>query len=84
MISIILLSYHSKERIATAFSKVRSLMAEHGITFEFIVIDDGSGDESYNMALDLEKNHENVRAFQLCCFCRPECLQGGMCHFHPG
>ena len=27
-------------------------MKENGIPFEFIVIDDGSEDESYNMALE--------------------------------
>jgi glycosyltransferase involved in cell wall biosynthesis len=65
MLSIILLSFHSKERIATAYSRVSSSMADNDIPFEFIVIDDGSGDESYNMALELERSHDNIRAYQL-------------------
>jgi len=65
MLSIILLSYYSKERIVTAYGKVSSTMAESGIPFEFIIVDDGSEDESYKIALDLERKHDNVRAHQL-------------------
>lgn len=65
MLSIILLSYYSKERIPAAWEKVSSVMNEHGIPFEFIVVDDGSEDESFAIALDLEKREENVRAYQL-------------------
>jgi len=65
MLSIILLSYYSKERIGISYGKVSHLMEENGITFEFIVIDDGSEDESYNMALELEKMHDNVKAYKL-------------------
>ncbi len=65
MLSIILLSYYSKERTGISFTKVSSLMKENSIPFEFIVIDDGSEDESYNMALELEKKHDNVKAFKL-------------------
>ena len=46
MLSIILLSYYSKERIAEAYSKVSQVMKTNNIPFEFIVIDDGSKDES--------------------------------------
>lgn len=65
MLSIILLSYYSKERIPAAWEKVSSVMNEHGIPFEFIVVDDGSEDESFAIALDLEKREESVRAYQL-------------------
>jgi len=65
MLSIILLSYYSKGRIAEAYKKVSAVMAANGIPFEFIVIDDGSEDDSYSMALELEKGRTNVRAFQL-------------------
>jgi len=40
-------------------------MTEQGIPFEFIVVDDGSEDESFSIALDLEKQSGNVRAYQL-------------------
>jgi dolichol-phosphate mannosyltransferase len=65
MLSIILLSYYSKERILAAWEKVSTVMTEQGIPFEFIVVDDGSEDDSFSIALDLEKRNENVRAYQL-------------------
>ncbi len=65
MLSIILLSYYSKGRIAGTYSKVSAVMAANEIPFEFIVIDDGSEDDSYSMALELEKSRNNVRAYQL-------------------
>lgn len=65
MVSIILLSYFSNKRIPEAFGKVSMLMESSGIPFEFIVIDDGSTDDSYRVALDLESRNSNVRAFQL-------------------
>lgn len=60
-----MLSYYSKERIAEAYSKVSRVMETNNIPFEFIVIDDGSQDESYALALELEKSHKNFRAYQL-------------------
>ena len=51
MLSIILLSYYSKNRIPEAFFKVREIMEANDIPFEFIVMDDGSKDESYAVAL---------------------------------
>ena len=65
MLSIILLSYYSKGRITATYSKVSAVMAANAIPFEFIVIDDGSEDDSYSMALELEKSRTNVRAYQL-------------------
>jgi len=65
MLSIILLSYYSKGRIAETYRKVSAVMEKEGIAFEFIVVDDGSEDDSYAMALELEKSHPNVRAYQL-------------------
>lgn len=65
MLSIILLSYYSKNRIPEAYFKVSQLMGANDIPFEFIVMDDGSKDESFAIALGLEKKHENVRAYQL-------------------
>lgn len=65
MLSIILLSYFSKERILTAYANVSSVMREQGVPYEFIVVDDGSEDGSFDIALDLEKREVNVRAYQL-------------------
>ena len=65
MLSIILLSYYSKERIRKSYLAIKQLLESENIQFEFIVIDDGSKDESFIMALELEKKYENVRAYQL-------------------
>lgn len=65
MLSIILLSYFSEKRIESVYKIVKAKFADEKIPFEFIVIDDGSKDDSFEVALNLEKNHENVRAFQL-------------------
>lgn len=65
MLSIILLSYYSEERIQRSYLAVKALLDSENIPFEFVVMDDGSKDESFHMALDLEKTSENVRAYQL-------------------
>lgn len=65
LLSIILLSYYSRERIRKAYLKLKELLEQEKIPFEFIVMDDGSKDDSYQMALELEKEFPNVRAYQL-------------------
>ena len=65
LLSIILLSYHSKDRILDAFQKTSQILENENIPFEFIIIDDGSKDNSYQIALDLEKEDNRVRAYQL-------------------
>lgn len=65
MLSIIFLSYHSGDRIRVAYQKLSLLLEEHRIPFEFLVVDDGSTDGSYALALELEQKHANVRAYQL-------------------
>lgn len=65
LLSIILLSYYSKERIRKSYQAIKQLLDSENIPFEFIVMDDGSKDESYILALELEKEYDNVRAYQL-------------------
>ena len=65
LLSIILLSYYSKERIRKSYLAVKQLLDNENIPFEFIVMDDGSKDESFIMAMELEKEFDNVRAYQL-------------------
>ena len=64
-LSVILLSYYSKDRITNVYTKVNDVLSEAGINYEFIVIDDGSSDNSYSKALELEREKENVKTFQL-------------------
>lgn len=65
LLSVILLSYYSKERINKCYQDVNSLLSKEHIPFEFIIMDDGSTDESFAIALELEKMHKNVFAYQL-------------------
>lgn len=64
-LSVILLSYYSERRIQNVYNSVNKLLSEAKVNFEFIIIDDGSGDNSYKKALELEREKENVKAFQL-------------------
>ena len=65
MLSIILLSYQSEKRIDKVFRALNKRMLEEKIEFECIIMDDASTDDSHTIALELEKQYKNVRAFQL-------------------
>ena len=65
MLSIILLSYQSEKRIDNFFGALNKKMIEEKIEFECIIMDDASTDASHTIALELDKQHKNVRAFQL-------------------
>lgn len=65
MLSLILLSYYSGERLSTAFNKLTKILNTEKIPFELIIMDDGSKDNSYEIALRLEECNENVSAYQL-------------------
>jgi len=65
VLSVLLLSYYSGNRIITAYEKLSLLFSDNSIPFELIIMDDGSRDDSYNIALELEKGKENVFAYQL-------------------
>jgi dolichol-phosphate mannosyltransferase len=64
-LSIIILSYFSNERILTAYQKIEALFKQEAIPFEFIIIDDGSLDNSFEIAKTLEKSCPNVHAYSL-------------------
>jgi polyisoprenyl-phosphate glycosyltransferase len=65
LLSLILLSYQSEDRIVPVFQKVAEVMEKEKIPFEFIIIDDGSKDDSYKVACELEKQDKRVKAYQL-------------------
>lgn len=66
LLSVILLSYYSKERIVTCYERLTTVLGKEGIPFELVVMDDGSKDNSYAIALELERRHPGqVRAYQL-------------------
>ena len=63
--SIILLSYYSEEHIIDVYKTIVQRMEKEDISFEFIIVDDGSKDNSYNVALELESKDDRVQAYQL-------------------
>jgi len=65
MLSVILLSYYSGNRIKIVYENINDILTAENIPFELIIIDDGSKDDSYRIALDLEKDQNNVSAYQL-------------------
>ncbi|MFZ5940820.1 MAG: glycosyltransferase [Bacteroidota bacterium] len=65
LLSVILLSYYSGNRIITTFESLSDILKKEEIDFEFIIVDDGSKDNSFLLASELEKRHKNVRAYQL-------------------
>jgi glycosyltransferase involved in cell wall biosynthesis len=65
LLSIILLSYFSGKKIIQVYDKVSDTLNVNSIPFEFIIIDDGSTDDSFQIAKDLENKFNNVKAYQL-------------------
>ena len=65
LLSLIFLSYYSGERISTGYKAIKELLEKEHIPFEFIVMDDGSKDDSYKVACKLEQQYDNVHAYRL-------------------
>jgi len=65
MLSIICLSYYSGQRISAVYHKLSKILNENAIPFEFIVIDDGSTDDSFDIAHGLASEYPDVKAYQL-------------------
>ena len=65
MLSLILLAYQSESRLEETVSLTVEKLKLEGIPFELIIIDDGSKDKSFEIALKLESEISEVRAYQL-------------------
>jgi len=65
VLSVILLCYYSKERLVVAFDKLSALFEKEQIPFELVIVDDGSKDDSFLIAEQLEQKDERVKAFSL-------------------
>jgi len=64
-LSVILCSYKSKDRIEKVRNQLHAVLTSAAIPYELIIIDDGSLDGSSEVALSLEKQFENVKAYEL-------------------
>jgi glycosyltransferase involved in cell wall biosynthesis len=65
LLSLVLLSYYSNSRIPAVYAALAAILKREGIPFEFIVMDDGSEDNSYEIARQMADKHENVSAYRL-------------------
>lgn len=63
--SVILLSFHSAGRIVPVFEELDKRFRAESIDYELIIIDDGSKDDSFQVAKALAGKHKQVRAYQL-------------------
>jgi len=65
LLSIILLSYQSEQRLRPAVDEIVRSMEDEQIPFELIIMDDGSTDRSFELARKIAEGDDRVRAFQL-------------------
>lgn len=65
MLSLILLSYYSESRIEACYKRLAEVLNAENIPFELIIMDDGSKDNSHQVAKILEQKTDNVKAYQL-------------------
>jgi glycosyltransferase involved in cell wall biosynthesis len=65
--SIIILGYHSGERIRIAYEKLLNIFRNENIDFEFIIVNDGSKDqnETQKVSQALVLNYENIHYIEL-------------------
>lgn len=66
-LSVILLAYHSGDRLTVAYDALTALLGQERIDFELIIINDGSrdGGVTARVGMSLERTAPNVRYFEL-------------------
>jgi len=65
LLSIIILSYYSGDRISKAYYRLKELFSKEGIPFELIIVDDGSTDGTFEKNNALAEREENILSRQL-------------------
>lgn len=65
LLSVCLQAYYSEDKINQVYYSLRETLDKDGIEFELIITDDGSNDNTYAIAQELEKKESNVIAIQL-------------------
>jgi len=60
MLSVIIPAYNEEKCIKRAYAAIHSLLVENHIEGEFIFIDDGSQDQTYEMITELSSEKENI------------------------
>lgn len=65
LLSIGIPSYFSSSKLTKVYNEVEKKLSQEGIPFEIIIVDDGSKDDSFEVAKALEARGSRVRAYQL-------------------
>jgi glycosyltransferase involved in cell wall biosynthesis len=64
-ISIVIPLYNEEESLPELYTWIAKVMAEKGLSFEVIMIDDGSSDDSWNVIENLSKDNHNIKGIKL-------------------
>lgn len=65
VLSIILLAFYSGQRLKKVVGELLPLLHKQSVPFELIIIDDGSKDDTFKIAQELDREYEVIRAFRL-------------------
>ena len=60
MLSVIIPAYNEEKCIKSAYDTINSMLAENNIDSEFIFVDDGSLDRTYEVLNELSQEKENI------------------------
>ena len=60
MLSIIIPAYNEEQCIKRAYNAIHALLAEHNIEGEFIFVNDGSSDRTYEIINELSSEQDNI------------------------
>lgn len=63
MISVVVPAYNEAQDLSRTIEETVNILERCGLEHEVIVVDDGSEDGTYEKALSIAREHENVRAF---------------------
>lgn len=66
-ISVVIPLFNEEESLPELTSWIEKVMVEHHFSYEILLIDDGSRDNSWNVVVDLSKNNPNIKGI---CFQR--------------
>jgi len=65
LLSITILTYYTSKKLVDLVNKTKCSLEKEKIDYELIIIDDGSNDDTYEIALNLEKENDRIHAYKL-------------------
>jgi glycosyltransferase involved in cell wall biosynthesis len=65
LISVVVPVYNSEATLRALVDRLLAASSQWGQRFEVVLVNDGSGDESWRQIVELQKNHEFVRGIDL-------------------